>query len=136
MASVGVSGHIFVDQLNTDLQTRAAICQHVAQVCFRAVVGSGLDGDADTFGLRLLGKTDGLGKVGARVSRQGVVQLRNEVLAVLYGQRHEGAAHDNVLDFVDQMAQQPELVDPPAGLLVRVVAGADGPHQRGLVARV
>ena len=64
------------------------------------------------------------------------MQIANEIIAVLLAQAHEGAAHDNELDLVDGVAELPELLEAVPGLQVGVVAGADGAHRRGLVARV
>ena len=64
------------------------------------------------------------------------MQLGDEVVAVGLGQGHEGAAHDDVLDLVDRVAQGLELVDAASGLLEGVVARADGAHGGRLVARV
>lgn len=45
---IGVPGHVLVDALHADLDARAAVAEHLAQVRLQAVVGPGLDGDADT----------------------------------------------------------------------------------------
>lgn len=59
--------------------------------------------------------------VGAGVAGQGVVQVADEEVAVVVGQRHEGAAHDDELDLVDAVAQLLQLLHPVPRLQVRVV---------------
>ena len=68
MAAVGVARHVLVHRLHADLEARAAVVEHVAQVLLQTVVGPSLDGDADAFGLALLRVLDGLGNRTARVA--------------------------------------------------------------------
>lgn len=48
---VSVSRHVLVDTLDANLQARAAVVQHVAQVPLQAVVWPRLYGDAHTLGV-------------------------------------------------------------------------------------
>lgn len=88
----------------------------------QAVVWSRLDGDADALRLRLLSipvierrltkknkrvergeakkndEPNRLVDIVSRVSRKRVVQLRDELVAVLFSERHERSAHDDELD--------------------------------------
>ena len=54
VAAVGVSGHVFVDALDADLEPGAAVGEHVREVPLEAVVRTGLDRDPDAFRLTLL----------------------------------------------------------------------------------
>ena len=101
-----------------------------------AVVRTGFDGDADAFCCALLACCDGFVDVGSLVAGQGIVELGDELFAVLWGEGHEGAAHDDVLDFVDAVAETADLVYAAAGLFEGVVAGADCSHACGFVAGV
>lgn len=51
---VGVPRHVFIDALDADLQTGAAVAQHVAQVPLQTVVRARLYGDAHTLGVAAL----------------------------------------------------------------------------------
>jgi hypothetical protein len=44
------------------------------------------------------------------VSRQGVVEVPDEVVAVLRVQRHESAAHDNELDLRPSRQRMPSTI--------------------------
>lgn len=50
---VRVSSYIFVDTLNTDFDTRAAVTKHFVQMRFQTVVRSCLDGDTNTLGSKI-----------------------------------------------------------------------------------
>lgn len=60
MASVSVSGNIFVDALYTDFQASTPIGKHISKVPFAAEVRPCFDGNADTLGLALFGKLHSL----------------------------------------------------------------------------
>lgn len=64
------------------------------------------------------------------------MELRDEGVAVGLRKRHECAAHDYVLYFVDAVAEAFDLLNAAAGLFVGIVAGADGAHRGGFVACV
>ena len=51
---VGVSGHIFEDTLDADLQPGAAVAQHVTEVSLQAVVRPRLNSDSHTLGVTAL----------------------------------------------------------------------------------
>ena len=93
VASVGVSGHIFVHRLHANLKPGAAIAQHVREVPLEAIVRSGLDRDPDALRLAPLAVLHRLGHGIAAVARQGVVEVPDKVVSILLRQCHEGAAH-------------------------------------------
>ena len=62
VASIRVSGHVFVDRLDADLKSGAAVLQHVAEMPLEAIVRSGLDGDSDALGSALL-RIPSVGKI-------------------------------------------------------------------------
>ena len=64
------------------------------------------------------------------------MQAAHKVVAVLWRQAHERAAHQDELDLVDDVAEAPQLLDAAARLRVGVVARADGAHAGRLVAGV
>jgi hypothetical protein len=86
----------------------------------QAVVWSSLDGDTNALRLRLLSipvierrlakeqerekqendEPNRLVHIVSSVSRQRVVQLRDELVAVLLSERHERSAHDDELDLL------------------------------------
>lgn len=136
VASVGVPRNVLVDALHANLQARAAVLQHRADVWFEAVVWSRLDGDSDALLLAVLAVPHSLGDRLARVSAQRVVQVPDEVVAVLLVQTHERAAHHDELDLIAVVAQSLELVDSASRLQVRVVARANCTHARRLVPSV
>ena len=47
---VSISRDIFIDTLHSDLDASASVAEHLVEVRLEAVVGSSLDGDADTLG--------------------------------------------------------------------------------------
>jgi hypothetical protein len=57
MTTVGVSSDIFVNALNTNLQTGASISKHLTQVWLQAVIRSSFNGDTNTLCLTLLRKS-------------------------------------------------------------------------------
>ena len=126
--AVGVARDVLVEGLDADFEARAAVAQHGGEVGGGAVVRAGFDGDANALDGRLLGGGDGFGDVVGRVAREGVVELGDEFVAVGLRQGHEGAAHDDVFDFVDGVAEGLDLLDAAARLLEGVVAGSDGAH--------
>eukprot|EP00192_Tetraselmis_astigmatica_P006272 CAMPEP_0117680824 /NCGR_PEP_ID=MMETSP0804-20121206/18590_1 /TAXON_ID=1074897 /ORGANISM="Tetraselmis astigmatica, Strain CCMP880" /LENGTH=441 /DNA_ID=CAMNT_0005490411 /DNA_START=369 /DNA_END=1691 /DNA_ORIENTATION=- len=126
--AVGVTCHILVDALQAELQPGAAIAEHLREVRHEAVVRASLDGEADALGVALLAKADVAGGVAA----QCIMEVPHEVVAVLGGQGHEGAAHEDELHLVDDVPKLAELIHPAAGLDVGVVPGPDGAHAGGL----
>ena len=54
MAPVSVSSNVFVDALNTDFYSCAAILKHVNQVRLEAVIRSRFNSNGHTFGSTLL----------------------------------------------------------------------------------
>lgn len=96
-----------------------------------AVVWSCFDGDTDALGLRLLrvsagtssfstrrgieeqdDEPDCLVDIVARVAGERVVQLRDELVAVLLAERHEGTSHDDELDLFGNSSSTTEEEDP------------------------
>ena len=137
MSPVGLPGDAFIDGLNADFDPRrTAIGEHLVEVGLETVVRAGLDGDADALGGGLLGVANGLLDGMGVVTREGVVEVADEVVLVGSVEGHEGAAHDDVLDLVDVVADGSELGDPAPDLAEGVIPGADGPHAGGLVAGV
>ena len=55
---------------------------------------------------------------------------------VLLVQTQKGPSHDNEFDLVHRVSDRAQLLHPPPHLRVGIVAGANRPHARGLVARV
>ena len=110
VTSVGVSGHIFVHRLHTNLKSGAAIAQHVREVPLEAIVRSGLDRDPDALRLAPLAVLHCLGHGIAAVARQGVVEVPDEVVSILLRQCHEGAAHH------DEFNLQPSEVKKRLGV--------------------
>mmetsp|Transcript_9961 Transcript_9961/g.38864 ORF Transcript_9961/g.38864 Transcript_9961/m.38864 type:complete len:252 (-) Transcript_9961:18-773(-) len=98
-----------------------------------AVIRAGLDRQPDALGVRVLGRGDGVGDVGAARTAQGVVQVTHEPVAILRRQRHERAPHQDVLNLVHAVTQPAQLVHPSARLNVRVVPRAYRAHARRLV---
>ena len=84
-----------------------------------------LNGEADAFGGAVFRVEHGLRHVLGRLAGQGVVEVADEEVAVVEGERHEGAAHENELHLVHGVAQAPELVEAAAGLDERVVSGQE-----------
>jgi len=137
VAAVGVARDVLVDALNAHLEARAAVGEHVAQVRREAVVGPRLDRQADAARPRVLAVRDGLGRApGPPAPAQGVVEGAHEGVAVVGGEGHERAAHQDELDLVGRVAQAPQLLDARARLRIGVVPRADRAHARRLVARV
>lgn len=48
VTSVSISGNVFVNTLNSNLDSRASIVQHIVKMRLEAVVRSRFDGDTDT----------------------------------------------------------------------------------------
>ena len=136
VAAVRVARDILVQRLHADFEPGAAVAEHGAQVRLETVVWPGFDGDANALGVAHFAGTHRLVDAGGLVAAQRVVQLGDKVLAVRFRQRHERAAHDDVLDLVDAVAECLDLLDPAACLLVGVVPGPDGAHRRWFVAGV
>jgi len=75
----------------------AAVGQHLRQVGGQAVVRARLNGQPDTLRAALFAESYCLSHVGGRMSRQRVVQIPHEIVAVISRQGHESAAHENEL---------------------------------------
>lgn len=80
--AVGVAGDVFVEGLDADFETGAAVAEHGGEVLVEAVVRPRLDGDANAFDVAHLTGGDGLVDVLGLVPGEGVVQLGNELIAV------------------------------------------------------
>ena len=66
-----------------------------------------LDCEADAFGGAVLRVEDGLRHVLGRLAGQGVVEVADEEVAVVEGERHEGAAHEDELHLIHTVAKTP-----------------------------
>lgn len=111
VAAIGVTSDILVDALNTDLESCTPVPKHLAQMGLEAVIRASLDSDPYTLHRGLLGIFHGLVNVLTGVACESVVESSDEVVAVILVQGHESTAHDDVLDFVDGVAQAFELFD-------------------------
>lgn len=60
MSSVGISGNIFVNGLNTNLDSCATVGQHIREMTFLTEIRSCFNSDTDAFLFALLRKLDGL----------------------------------------------------------------------------
>ena len=94
VTTVRVPRYILVDRLHTDLKTRAAISQHLAEMRLQAVIWPRLDRDSNTLCLALFRELDRLVDVLGRVPAQGIVQACDEFVAIVLGHGHECAAHE------------------------------------------
>lgn len=70
------------------------------------------------------------------VTGECVVEVADEPVAVLSGEGHERAAHDNELNFIDAVAKSAQLLHTASRLNVGVVSSANRSHGSRLVARV
>lgn len=64
------------------------------------------------------------------------MQIADEIVAVFFGQTHEGAAHHNEFDLVDGVAELLELLHAMSSLGERIVSCSDRSHACRFVASV
>ena len=104
MSSVGVSRNIFVNRLNTNLNSGTSVRQHIRKVSFLAEIRSGFDGDSDTFLLALFRKLDGFLDIGRNMSTECIMKISDEIIPIFFIQRHESSTHHNELNFINIMS--------------------------------
>ena len=128
MPSVGISGNIFVDWLNTDLDSGTTIWKHVRKVSFLTEIRSGLNGDSDTFLFTLFRKLHSFFDVGWDMSTQGIMEISDKVISVFLIKWHECSTHHNEFDFINIVTDFLQLFNSISGLNVRIVSGTNGSH--------
>lgn len=84
MPTIGVSGDIFIDALDSNLQSGAAIGKQVRQMRLLAEVRSCFNCDANTLRSTLLRELDGFLMGCGDVTAQSIMQIFNEVVPVLF----------------------------------------------------
>ncbi|KAI6771014.1 hypothetical protein HG531_009869 [Fusarium graminearum] len=70
VSSIGVSRNILVQRLYTNLESSAAVSQHVGEMGLQTIIGSGLDCDTNTFDVAHLTCLHGLVDIGGLVSAE------------------------------------------------------------------
>lgn len=103
---------------------------------WKTVIRSRLDGYADAFGRALFSSHNCLINIACLITRKSVVQLADEFFTILRTQTHECAAHYDILDFVDAVAEIPNLVYSTSSLLEGIVTRADCTHTRRFISGV
>jgi hypothetical protein len=68
MATIRITRHVLVDTLESNLQSRATVRQHLGQMRGQTVVGSGFDGESDTLRAGVLGRSYRLVHIRTRMS--------------------------------------------------------------------
>jgi hypothetical protein len=86
VAAIGVTCHVLVHGLHSDLEARAAVAQHFTEMWLETVVGTRLNGESNALDVALLAVLDGLVHVVAAVARECVVQVAHKVVAIVRGE--------------------------------------------------
>mmetsp|Transcript_45783 Transcript_45783/g.89471 ORF Transcript_45783/g.89471 Transcript_45783/m.89471 type:complete len:469 (-) Transcript_45783:329-1735(-) len=136
VSPVGLLRHRLVHALHPDLDAGTSVSEHLVQMRPQAVVGPGLDGDADALADPVLPVRHGLLHARTAVPAARVVQVADKKILVLPVQAQERPPHHDVLHLVHAVPERPQLRHPAPRLRVRVVARPDRPHRRRLVPRV
>lgn len=65
---------------------------------------------------------------GRDMTTQCIMQIPDEIVAVVLIERHEGSAHDDELYLVHVVSYLLQLLHSVSGLDVGVITRSDGPH--------
>ena len=133
MSSVCISGNIFINWLNTNLDSSAAIWKHVRKMSFLTEIRSGFDGDSNTFLFTLFRKLYSFFDIWWNMSTQGIMEISDKVISVLFIKWHECTTHHNEFDFINIVSDFLQLFDSISGLNVRIVSGTNGSHRSWFV---
>lgn len=64
------------------------------------------------------------------------MQISDEIVTVVFWQRHERSTHDDELHLVHAVPELLQLIDSMFGLQIRIISSSDGSHRCGLITGV
>ena len=128
MTSVCISSYIFIDTLHSDLQSGAAIGQHIRKMPFPTEIRSCFNGDADAFSFALFGKENSLFVIIGDMSAECIMEISDEVVSVLLVEGHKSSSHYDEFYLIHVVTDFLQLLDPIPRLNVGVVPCPDGSH--------
>lgn len=133
MSSIGISRHILIDALNTNLQPCASIGKKIRKMSFATEIWPCLNSNTDTFGLTLFWELNSLFVIGWYVATKSIMQILNEEISVLFIERHKGTTHDNKFNLVYIMSNFLKLFNPISCLDIWIVSGSYCSHRCRLI---
>ena len=105
MSTICVSSNVFIDTLNSNFKSSAAVLKHLGKMGSKAIIWSCLNCNANAFYWRDLRIADCFIDRVARVAGKGIMKISDEKVPIIFGQRHKGPTHHNVFNFIYRMTE-------------------------------